>query len=96
MDVTPPPGMLKAMLAFTDALVGEAPTAIETSPAAEKRRDDRRRVMDFLHNLVRLSMRVGVGRYYEEQGWPTSEDQIRPSPIKKDPVHSDQIEIARQ
>ena len=93
MDVTPNPGMFKAMCAFTDCVVGEAPTSIETSPASEKRREDRRMVMDFLHNLVRLSMREGVGRHYREMGWPVVEDHVKPNPLKLTPPNSDTIQI---
>lgn len=93
MDVTPPPGMFKAMQTFVDSVIGEAPAAIETSPAAERRREERKTAMDFLHNLVRLSMRMGVARHYQEMGWPTIMDDIRPNPIKKDVPVSDNIVI---
>lgn len=91
MDVTPNPGMFRAMSAFVDSTVGEAPTAIETSPAAEKRREARRIAFDFLHDLVRLSMRDGVGRYLRERNLPTAQDNVRPNPLKLRSVNSDTI-----
>lgn len=81
MDVTPTPKMLEAMKAFTNVLVGEEPLKVETTPAANKLRNDRRRVMDWLHNFCRLSMREGVRRDREARKMPTMEDPIRPNPL---------------
>lgn len=82
MNVTPSKQMFAAMSAFVDSTIGEAPTDIETTPAAEKRRAARRIAFDFLHDLVRLSMREGVGRYLRERGMPTVVDDVKPNPIK--------------
>lgn len=62
MDVTPNDKMFQAMQSFTDALVGEEPTSVEKSGAADRRRSQRRRVMDFLHTFCALSMREGAAR----------------------------------
>jgi hypothetical protein len=83
MDVTPTKGMLETMEAFTDAVCGEQPDKKDAGPGAMKRRANRRMVMDFLHNLVRLSMREGVGRHYVEMGWPVRQDEVRPNPLKR-------------
>jgi hypothetical protein len=83
MDVTPPPGLYKVMLNLTDAFIGEEPLAIETTRAANDRREARRKMMDILHNIVRLSMRVGVARYRTENGLPVVEDSVRPDPVLK-------------
>lgn len=64
MDVTPSPAMFRAMSALTDAACGEAPLSIETSPAAERRRESRAIMMDALHRLVGLAMREGVARTF--------------------------------
>ena len=82
MDTTPSPKMYEAMSAFVDAAVGEAPTDVESTAPARKRRQQRRAAMDFLHNLVRLSMREGVGRYVRERGGATVADAVRPNPLK--------------
>lgn len=92
MNVTPSPKMFEAMTKFTDALVGEEPGKLETTAAARKRRSERRRVMDFLHNFARLTMRVGVQRYFEERGLATMQDPILPSALK--PEHHDSGIIA--
>lgn len=94
MDVTPNPGMLKAMEAFADACFGEKPGAKDFGPGAIKRRAQHRMAMDFLHNIVRLAMREGVGRHYREMGWHTVPDEIRPNPVKaavSDAIGSDNI-----
>jgi hypothetical protein len=83
--------MYKAMCAFVDSTVGEAPTAIEKTRAADDRREARRVAMDFLHNLVRLAMREGVGRHYRERGWPVVQDEVRPNPVKSGAPVSDTI-----
>lgn len=62
MDVTPTPKMFEAMTTFTDAICGEAPTAIEQSKAANERRDKRALTMDFMHRLIHLAMREGAAR----------------------------------
>lgn len=83
MDVTPSKKMFETMQTFTDAVCGEEPTKLDHGPGAQKRRAHRRMVMDFLHNIIRLSMRVGVARYRMERGLPVVEDQVRPNPLKK-------------
>lgn len=83
MDVTPTKKMLESMLAFTEAVAGEEPGKHEQSPAANKRRNDRRRVMDWLHNFSRLNMREGVGRYLRARGQPTVEDHVRPNRVTR-------------
>jgi hypothetical protein len=62
MDVTPTPAMLRAMQAFVNATIGDAPGSHETTTPANNRRAARENAMQFLHNLVRLSMREGVAR----------------------------------
>lgn len=66
MDVTPSPGAFKAMEAFVNATIGEAPLAIETTTAAEQRRAMRANAFDFLHRLYGLAMREGVARLHAE------------------------------
>lgn len=62
MDVTPTPKMFAAMSAMTDAVCGEEPGPRMIGPGAEKVRENRRKMMDFLHRLVHLSMREGAAR----------------------------------
>lgn len=62
MDVTPPPKMFEAMSKFTDAIVGEAPSPLDHSTGAMRRREKRQHVMDFLHGMVAFSMREGAVR----------------------------------
>jgi hypothetical protein len=62
IDVTPTQKMFEAMQMATDAICGEAPLAIEQSAAANKRRDQRATMMNFMHRLVHLSMREGAAR----------------------------------
>ena len=62
MDVTPTPKMFQAMSGFTDAVCGEAPMKIEQSAGANRVRENRARMMDFLHRLVHLAMREGAAR----------------------------------
>lgn len=83
MNVTPPPGLYKVMAALVDKTCGEAPTDKETTPAADERREVRRAMFDVLHNMVRLSMRVGAQRFCEERGLPVVEDQVKPDPVGK-------------
>ncbi len=94
MNVTPSDRMFKVMATFVDSVVGEAPLAVETTPAAENRRQARRIAFDFLHGLVRLSMREGVARYLREMGQATAEDEIRPSPLKRETLNSPVIASA--
>lgn len=82
MDTTPSPKMYEAMSKFVDSVVGEAPTDVESTTPARKRRQQRRIAMDFLHSLVRLSMREGVGRFIRERGGATVMDTVRPNPLK--------------
>lgn len=79
MDVTPSKKMLEAMLKFTDGLVGEAPHPTDHGPGAQKRRQQRGIVMNWLHDFSRLNMREGVGRYLRELGQKTVQDEVRPS-----------------
>lgn len=71
MDVTPTPKMFEAMAKFTDAVCGEEPHRLMIGPGASKTREARRQMMDFLHNLVAMSMRVGGARMAKEYGIPT-------------------------
>lgn len=83
MNVTPPDNLYRAMCKLCDHFVGEEPARLETTPAAERRREERRSFMDMMHTFVRLTMREGVRRYCEERGLPMVEDAIRPDPISK-------------
>jgi hypothetical protein len=83
MDVTPTPGLLRVMEHLTQEFIGEEPLAVETSTAAQNRRAARRMMMDILHNIVRLSMRIGVARYLMAHGKPVVEDNIKPDPVGK-------------
>jgi hypothetical protein len=91
MDVTPGTKMFEAMSAFVDATVGENPGPHETTAAAEKRRDARRKVFDFLHGLVRLSMREGIRRDRAARGMPVAADEVQPNPLKRDAANSSLI-----
>lgn len=62
MDVTPTPKMFQAMSNFTDAVCGEAPMKIEQGTTANRVRENRIKMMDFLHRLVHLAMREGAAR----------------------------------
>lgn len=84
MDVTPSPGMYRAMAAFVDSAVGEAPLAVETTTPANNRREARRVAFDFLHDLVRLSMREGVARYRMARGEPCVQDEVRPNVLARE------------
>lgn len=77
MDVTPPDGMLRAMMKLTDAAIGEEPMTMERSPAAEKRRMARRRMMDILHDMTAMAMRVGAARALKERGFTTIEAPMK-------------------
>src|SRR5689334_9578589 len=84
MNVTPHKKMFEAMEAFVASTVGDAPLAVETTTAANNRREARRRAMDFLHDLVRLCMREGVRRYCVERGLPVIEDEIKPDQLARE------------
>jgi hypothetical protein len=84
MDVTPSPGMYRAMEAFVSSTIGEAPLKSETTTAANNRRQARRVAMDFLHDLVRLSMREGVARDRRERGMPTVQDDVQPNKLARE------------
>lgn len=71
MDVTPSLAAYRAMEALIDATVGEAPAPIETSRAANQRREKRKSMFDWLHRFYALAMREGTGRYLKEHGAPT-------------------------
>lgn len=62
MDVTPTTKMFEAMQKLTDAAIGEAPSRLEVSDAANARRLRRQVMMDCLHSLVATAMREGVNR----------------------------------
>jgi hypothetical protein len=62
MDVTPSNKMFQAMSNMTDAVCGEAPLVVESGAAASQRRENRKKMMDFLHRLVHLAMREGAAR----------------------------------
>jgi hypothetical protein len=83
VNVTPTEGMYKAMDHLVTATVGDQPGNKETSSAAHDRRQARRQMFDILHNLVRLSMRIGVARFCEERGIPVVKDSIEPDPVAK-------------
>lgn len=71
MDVTPSPKMFEAMAKFTDAMCGEEPHRLLVGPGASKVRESRRAMMNFLHQLVALSMREGGRRMAREYGIKT-------------------------
>lgn len=83
MNVTPTDKMYEAMQTFVDGLVGEAPTKLEKSTAANNRREARGRAMDWLHSFARLCMREGVRRYRDDLGQPNMEDHVRPTSITR-------------
>ena len=62
MDVTPTPKMFEAMQKFTDAIAGEEPGKLEQSVAANRRRQNRAMVIDFLHRFGGACMREGSAR----------------------------------
>lgn len=70
MDVTPTEPMYRVMSYLTDMFVGEEPGKLEKSAPAEKRRADRRAMMDVLHRLVHLSMREGAARAMDPRRQP--------------------------
>lgn len=66
MDVTPSPKMFEAMEKVCDMLCGEKPHPKSLGPAADKVRENRRMLMDFLHTFAALCMREGVNRKVQE------------------------------
>lgn len=64
MDVTPPPKMYEAMVKLTDAVCGEEPGKLEQSTAANRRRANRRLMLDVMHNMVAMAMREGAARAF--------------------------------
>lgn len=60
--MTPNDKMFQSMAKFTDVMCGEEPMAVETTRAAQQRRENRKLCMDYLHRLVHLSMREGAAR----------------------------------
>ena len=62
MDVTPSDKMFKSMVTFTDAICGEEPSKSMSGPGANKVRENRKLMMDFLHRFAHLSMREGAAR----------------------------------
>lgn len=77
MDVTPTRPMLESIMAMADALIGQAPLKIETSTAANKRRQAREHFIDLMHRYTAMSMREGARRALEERGLATT-----PAPMK--------------
>lgn len=67
MNVTPTPKMFEAMSKFTDAICGEAPHDRMIGPGAEKVRENRRMMMDFLHSFAHKCMREGAARAMREE-----------------------------
>lgn len=65
MNVTPSKNMFKAMEKFTDMMCGEDPGKFKGTGAA-KIRENRRAMMDFLHNFCAICMRDGAARRDEE------------------------------
>jgi len=77
MDVTPSDKMYEAMRRIADVLIGPPPLDIETTPAANRRREERMEFMSLMHTFVAMTMREGARRAFEERGMPTA-----PAPMK--------------
>lgn len=62
MDVTLTKKQEEALNVFLDALVGEEPSRLEQSTAANQRRLKRREAREWLYKYAALSMRIGAER----------------------------------
>jgi hypothetical protein len=82
MDVTPTNKMHEFIMKTCDAVIGPAPGKLETTPAAERRREARENFIAGQYTLIRLAMREGVARDRRAQGLPVEKDQIIPAAIK--------------
>lgn len=60
MDVTPTKKAFEAMSKFIDATAGEAPSKLDRGPGAQKQREKRTMMFDFLHRFYGVAVRHGA------------------------------------
>lgn len=82
MDMTMTKKQLEALDKFIEALVGEDPSFLDHSRAANDRRAKRAFVREWLHQFAVLNMRVGAHRARAALGLSFSKEAM---PVWKDP-----------
>lgn len=66
LNTTPTKKAFEAMSKFVDGVIGEAPSKLDHSPSAARRREAREMAFGFLHRMYSLAMRHGHAAAHEE------------------------------